>query len=388
MPWAHLVGETSEYICEYRTLQADGTYRWVLDRGACLRDGDGNAYRMAGSLGDITDRKQGELFLRSVVDTLPAALNIRDTEGRYVMINEHLAGYYGIDPRDTTGKLPEQAFPQAPTDEREEDEFQEVLKTGCAVVDSEYRYQTEDGGEEFWLTTRQPIRGDAGELQYVLSVSFDITERKRAERELAEKEAQFRLAMDNMPGGIRLADKDRRYVFFNSQYSELYDFPEGLLEVGESTRVENLYAAKRGDFGPGDPEALTDEWMGVHPVYSEPTSWQERTIPGGKILQVSTSPTPDGGVVNIVTDITERTRAEEDIAAKETQLRIVLDNMPDGVRCFDKDNRYVFSIRAIAIYGICPTASSRSVTILVSRILTWRSEETMATVTWRRWSKQ
>ncbi len=55
------------------------------------------------------------------------------------------------------------------------------------------------------------------------------TELKLRERELAEKEVHLRLALDNMPGGIRLVDKDRNYVFFNSQYHELFDFPEGLL---------------------------------------------------------------------------------------------------------------------------------------------------------------
>ena len=54
-------------------------------------------------------------------------------------------------------------------------------------------------------------------------------------------------------------DKDQNYVFFNQQYLDLYDFPEGLLKVGDSIRVENLYSAQRGDFGPGDPETLTDE---------------------------------------------------------------------------------------------------------------------------------
>ena len=64
-----------------------------------------------------------------------------------------------------------------------------------------------------------------------------------------------------MPGGIRYVDEDRNYVIFNARYLELYDFPEGLLKVGEHCRIENLYQAKRGDFGPGDPEALTDDWL-------------------------------------------------------------------------------------------------------------------------------
>jgi PAS domain S-box-containing protein len=281
---AHLDGETTEYTCEYRALRADGTYRWVLDRGTCLRDGDGKPYRMAGSLGDITDRKQGELFLRTVVDSLPAALNIRDTEGRYVLINERMAGYFGIDAATALGTVSNDAVPGLAI---EDEQYRQVLDTGRSVVDTEVRYEGADGADEFWLTTRQPILDAEGQIQYVLTVSFDITERKRAEQELADKETQLRVALDNMPGGMRLVDKNRHYVLFNPQYLQLYDFPEDLIEVGESTRVENLYQAERGDFGPGEPEILTDEWLGTHPVDSEPVSW-ERTTPSGKILQVST----------------------------------------------------------------------------------------------------
>ncbi len=145
------------------------------------------------------------------------------------------------------------------------------------------------------------------------TIATDITELKRRERELAEKEAQLRLALDNMPGGIRLLDNDRNYVFFNQQYLDLYDFPEGLLKVGESNRVENLYQAERGDFGPGDPVALTDHWRDAGPVTTAAASWVRDTI-AGKTLQVRTAPTPDGGVVSIVIDITERKRAEQQLA--------------------------------------------------------------------------
>ena len=336
---AHLRGETEFYTDEYRVRGADGTYHWVLDRGACLRDAEGRAYRMAGSLGDITERKQGELFLRTVVDTIPASLNIRDVEGRYVLINRRLADYYGVDPQDTAAKFPEQAFPQSPTDEKEEEEFQEVMKTASAIVDSEYRYETEDGGDEIWLTTRQPILGDAGELQYVLTVSYDITDRKRAEQDLAEKEAQLRLALDHMPGGMRLVDKGRNYVLLNSQYVELYEFPEGLLKVGESILVQNLYQAERGDFGPGDPEELA-----IAPI-GDVTDW-ERTTPLGKILQISTAPTPDGGLVSVATDITDRKRAEEELrsaneasAAAQTRLLDAIESLPAAFVLYDSDDR-------------------------------------------------
>src|SRR5262249_56288944 len=57
-------GETAFLGSEYRVKGTDGRYRWVLARGQSLRDESGRVYRMAGSLGDITPRKQAELELR------------------------------------------------------------------------------------------------------------------------------------------------------------------------------------------------------------------------------------------------------------------------------------------------------------------------------------
>ena len=60
---AHLRGETDFFNVEFRTRPEDGQYRWVVQRGYALRDKNERAYRMAGSLGDISDRKRAELEL-------------------------------------------------------------------------------------------------------------------------------------------------------------------------------------------------------------------------------------------------------------------------------------------------------------------------------------
>ena len=125
-----------------------------------------------------------------------------------------------------------------------------------------------------WLRIRDRQTTDGG----TVSIHTDVTAQKKTERDLAEKEAQLRVALEHMPGGMRLIDKDRNYVFFNSQYAKLYDFPDDLLTVGDTTRVENLFQAQRGDFGPGDPAALTDEWLSALPVQTEPTSWERKTV--------------------------------------------------------------------------------------------------------------
>ena len=56
----HLAGRAPHFESEHRIRHASGAYRWVLSRGVAIRDRDGVATRMAGSMSDITDRKDAE----------------------------------------------------------------------------------------------------------------------------------------------------------------------------------------------------------------------------------------------------------------------------------------------------------------------------------------
>ncbi len=57
---SHLDGRMPHFESEYRIMHRDGAYRWVISRGLAVRDPGGQAYRMAGSLTDITSRKKTE----------------------------------------------------------------------------------------------------------------------------------------------------------------------------------------------------------------------------------------------------------------------------------------------------------------------------------------
>ncbi|MGI9382749.1 MAG: PAS domain-containing protein, partial [Methyloligellaceae bacterium] len=160
-------------------------------------------------------------------------------------------------------------------------------------------------------------------------------ELKRREQELAQKEAQLRVVLDNMPGGLVLADGDLNSVLFNSRYSELHDYPDGLLKVGGSILREVRFQADRGDYGPGDKDDLIEELVATY--RKDEAVCYERTMPGGRTLQFNVGPTPDGGYVTIATDITELKRREQELAQKEAQLQVVLDNMPGGLMLADGD---------------------------------------------------
>jgi PAS domain S-box-containing protein len=83
---AHLKRETDHYECEFRMRCADGEYRWMLDRALALFDENGKAYRMAGSVGDITQRKEAE---RALTDAKEAAEAANKTKSQFLANMSH-----------------------------------------------------------------------------------------------------------------------------------------------------------------------------------------------------------------------------------------------------------------------------------------------------------
>nr|MCU0937209.1 diguanylate cyclase [Gammaproteobacteria bacterium] len=57
---SHLTGDSAHFQCEFRIRTQDGGYRWMLARGLAVRSAGGVAYRMAGSLTDVTERRLAE----------------------------------------------------------------------------------------------------------------------------------------------------------------------------------------------------------------------------------------------------------------------------------------------------------------------------------------
>ncbi|HXV24257.1 MAG TPA: adenylate/guanylate cyclase domain-containing protein [Alphaproteobacteria bacterium] len=84
---AHLEGRTNLYECEYRVRCGDGEYRWFRDRAKSRRDNQGRIVRMAGSLNDVTRRKQAELAL------FEANRRIREQNEQLASLSSQLSKY-------------------------------------------------------------------------------------------------------------------------------------------------------------------------------------------------------------------------------------------------------------------------------------------------------
>jgi class 3 adenylate cyclase/PAS domain-containing protein len=142
-----------------------------------------------------------------------------------------------------------------------------------------------------------------------VTVMTDITELKRTEEQVAEKEAQLRVALDNMPGALVYTDKELNVVVHNDRFAEMYLVPRELLRPGR-----------------GDVDALVAER--VESLRNPSDKTFEDHTPRGRIHEVYRRRAAAGGTVTVITDVTELKRVEQEVAHKEAQLRVAMDNMP------------------------------------------------------------
>ncbi len=156
-----------------------------------------------------------------------------------------------------------------------------------------------------------------------MAVKEDITEQKKIRESLREKEAQLSTAVNSMVGGIFMIDKNLNFQLTNEQFHELYDFPKELAKKGMPFINLLRARARRGEYGPGDPEELLSKRL---EMYKDPTQAKqiiiyEDKVPGNRTTEVYRAPTEDGGFVFVINEITERKKAEDELRiAKETAV--------------------------------------------------------------------
>src|SRR5690606_8554623 len=117
---------------------------------------------------------------------MPAMISATDESSRCMFINRYMAAFLGVNPDDAVGKtITELAGDSHGHANLELD--QSIMKTGEAPPAFEEEFIDRSGERRIFLTTKRPMRDDAGRMTNVVTVSLDITDRKRAEIELAEQ---------------------------------------------------------------------------------------------------------------------------------------------------------------------------------------------------------
>ncbi len=134
----------------------------------------------------------------------------------------------------------------------------------------------------------------------------------------AELGALTLASLDYLNEAISIVDKDLRLQVWNRRFVELLDFPPELMRVGLPFAELIGYNARRGEYGPGDPEALVEERVRLAKRFE--SHCFERTRPNGMVLEIRGEPFAGGGFITIYEDITARKRAEAELRKSHEQL--------------------------------------------------------------------
>jgi class 3 adenylate cyclase/PAS domain-containing protein len=144
-----------------------------------------------------------------------------------------------------------------------------------------------------------------------VTVMTDITEQKRAERDLESKEAELHVALDNMPGALVYTDDRLSIVFCNTRFKEMYIVPEELLQPDRPYQDFLRYLAQNGYYGEGDVDAMVARRI---ESLRNPTGKSfEDHAPDGRWFRILRRRVGGGGTVTVMTDISEQKAAERDL---------------------------------------------------------------------------
>ena len=157
------------------------------------------------------------------------------------------------------------------------------------------------------------LRGSGMQLEQVFALLDEASQAIRFNQEVLQA------TLENITLGVSVVDADMRLVAWNRRYTELFNYPNGLVYVGCPIADLIRYNAERGECGPGDVEAHVERRL-EHMRHGTPHVF-ERVRPDGHVLEMHGSPMPGGGFVTNFMDVT----AYHDAARQLSEAKATLE---------------------------------------------------------------
>ncbi len=342
------VAERTGLETEYRALTRDGRVIWVHDQAVVVPDEDGQPLYLHGLVQDVTERKrveealrQAERNLRSVFNATLQFIGLLEPDGRVVEMNETALQFGGSISDQVVGKpiweMGGWTFREETRQQWRRD-LAQVVETGGSV-----RREVEVIGKDRSATidfSLRPIKDESEQVVLVVFEGHDISDLKQVEQALRASEERWRLQIERMPIGCIVRDADFRFQYWNPAAEKIFGYqtdqvigryPSELITPLEiRPRVQDiLQQAAQGD-------------MTIHGTNANVTKdgrqiiceWWNTALkdPNGQVI----------GLLSMVQDVTERQRAQEEIAYQA----YLLANVSDAVIGIDSDCTISFWNRA------------------------------------------
>lgn len=211
------VATGSAFRGEYRLLRRDGSSVWVRDDCAAVRDASGEIIAWQGVLLDISDRVQteqalsaSEIRFRTAFENAAIGMTLVSPDGRILQANAAIANMLGTSPEALVGRH-FQEFTHPDDVETSLTSIRSALAGERDRYELEKRYIRENGQVVWAHLSASLVRNGDGTPHYLIAQVQDITARKAAELELAQRteelrasEVRFRSLVEQLPAAVYL----------------------------------------------------------------------------------------------------------------------------------------------------------------------------------------
>ena len=313
---------------EYRLKHLNGHYVWVRDTGILLRDETGKVTRWVGSATDITQRKESEEHFRAIVDQNIAGIFEIDLSGKIIFANDELCRMLGYD----CGTLAEMRLEKYIHSEDLPESLKKLkqMRKDKTPFEIEKRYLKKDGSLIWVHNSISPLTNGDDKIQSAVIVSLDITMRKNAENALRESEERLRIAVEAAAMATWDWNLETDEVIWNERHFTLF----GMKPVKQPVRPEDFSSRVH----PDDREWVVERLNQA--VATKTTFTAEFRIfreDDGRLRWMegyghSVEEAADGAasrMSGVMSDITNRKRAEEAVRASEERLQLILKSITD-----------------------------------------------------------
>lgn len=325
-------GTTDEV--EHRFLHPDGRERILHIRRRAIRDAEGVAVKMVGTVQDVTERRRAEEKVqasearyRTFVEHVTDALFLHNDDGAILDVNQRACDSLGYSREELIGQLPFLFDPDVTPEILQQ--LHEQLR-GNQPVAIESRHRRKDG-TTFPVEVRVRPFWIEGE-RFSIALVQDITQRKQADQELRASEQRFRELADAIPQIVWIAAPDGGLVHLNARASQYTGIQVDDLTGWSWERVIH----------PDDIAATVKDWTQILQTGQPmPLEFRIKNVMGEyrwHIARQVPSRDANGQVVRwygTCTDIEDYKRAEEALRASEERYRTLFHSIPDPMFVFD-----------------------------------------------------
>jgi PAS domain S-box-containing protein len=259
--------------------------------------------------------------LRTVLETMSAAAFLKDTDGRYVVMNRACRELFGVDEGETAGLtdtdlLPPETAEQARRDDRR------VVETG-ETIELEERVPSASG-DTVRLTRKSPVYDADGEIAGVCGVSTDITDQKRRERRLERLRKRFELVVEGANLGVWDWDVTTDEVAFNDRWARMLGYAPEAVEPRLGSWLDRVHPDDLDEVEAVLDAHLageTDRYDTEHRIRTADGGWKwVRDI--GRVVERDADGDPVR-VVGVHVDVDERKSYERTLERQRDDLEVL-----------------------------------------------------------------